>query len=327
MKSRSQFISTYLFLIVLVIACMTTAQAQEVQVNSANPMSAVQGTLDLDVEIAGSGFDKSAAVDFFVGGSTTNRGGITIKKVKVRGSKKIIATINISDTAETELAFDIEVTLLSSGRRGRGTTLFRVLKKGGGGNGGGNPDHVNVEFRDSIPPNQDRLTSDGGGAYIHNVDMVGTGIGTSGFFFLKLSKGNKNAIRKLSFDFSRCFGSPCTPPFSVGSSVGALNIFTPGIDLRAMNDGQFRSDLVLEVDLNLNSVDLGLWHLFFDSSNMDCQGAADATVTASATVPGTPVDTWVIVGQTACLVQGGHAGEQIFSGLYDMPFSLTVKTN
>ena len=136
MKSRSQSISTYLFLIVLTIAYMTTAQAQEVQVNSANPNSAVQGTLDLDIEIAGSGFNNSAAVDFFVSGSTTNQGGITVKKVKVRGSKKIIATINISDTAETELDFDIEVTLLSSGRRGRGTTLFRVLKKGGGGEGG-----------------------------------------------------------------------------------------------------------------------------------------------------------------------------------------------
>jgi len=221
------------------------------------------------------------------------------------------------------LTFGLSMEIASA----HGEPCKKHHKKDANCNGGGGADHVNVEFRDSGLPNLDRLTSDGRGAYIHNVDKVSTGIGTSGFFFLKLSKGNKNAIRKLFFDFSICLDTPCTPPFDDGPSVGALNIFTSGIDLRAMNDGQFRSDLGLKVDLNLNSADLGLWHLFFDSSNMDCQGSADATVTASATVAGTPVDTWVIVGQQACLVLGGHAGEQIFSGLYEMPFLLTVKTN
>ncbi len=50
MKSRMHRIRTYLFLILLGITCMATTQAQEVQVNSANPSSAEQGTVDLDVE-------------------------------------------------------------------------------------------------------------------------------------------------------------------------------------------------------------------------------------------------------------------------------------
>jgi hypothetical protein len=105
---------------------MATTQAQEVQVNSANPSSAEQGTVDLDVEISGSGFDRSADVKFFPTG-TSDPGGINVKKVKVRGSKKIIATIDVDPEAVVD-DFDIEISLLR-GRRGRGTTLFSVKKK------------------------------------------------------------------------------------------------------------------------------------------------------------------------------------------------------
>ena len=125
MNVRTLSVIFNFFLIVLAFAAMNVAQAQEVQVNSAKPNSANQGAVDLDVEISGSGFDNSAAVDFFVTG-TTNPGGITVKKVKVRGSKKIIATIDVDSLADVA-DFDIEVRL-SSGRNGKGTTLFLVLK-------------------------------------------------------------------------------------------------------------------------------------------------------------------------------------------------------
>jgi hypothetical protein len=105
---------------------MATTQAQDVQVNSADPSSAEQGTVDLDVEISGGGFDKSSVVEFFLTG-TSKSGGINVKKVKVRGSKKIIATIDVDSEAVVD-DFDIEISL-SSGRRGRGTTLFSVKKK------------------------------------------------------------------------------------------------------------------------------------------------------------------------------------------------------
>ena len=99
----------------------------QVAVTAADPTSAPQGTISLDVTVSGSGFDSSAQVEFLVTG-TTNPGGITVKKVKVTGSKKMIATIDVADTAVIE-KFDIQVSL-SGGRKGKGTSLFAVLAKG-----------------------------------------------------------------------------------------------------------------------------------------------------------------------------------------------------
>lgn len=107
------------------------ALAQDPQVESANPSSAPQGT-QLDVEIGGDGFDNSAAVSFFVTG-TTNPGGITVTNVKVRGPKKIIASIAIDAEAEVT-SFDIEVAL-SRGRTGKGTELFAVQENTNQGQG------------------------------------------------------------------------------------------------------------------------------------------------------------------------------------------------
>ena len=52
--------------------------APPIQVTAADPSSAAQGTLSLDVAVSGSGFDSSAIVDFLVTG-TTNTGGITVQ--------------------------------------------------------------------------------------------------------------------------------------------------------------------------------------------------------------------------------------------------------
>jgi hypothetical protein len=98
----------------------------QVTVTAADPSSAVQGTVELDVAVSGSGFDKTATVKFLVTG-TTQTGGITVKKVNVRNPKSLIATIAVADTAVVD-KFDIEVAL-SSGRKGKGTTLFTVQPK------------------------------------------------------------------------------------------------------------------------------------------------------------------------------------------------------
>jgi hypothetical protein len=120
-KSRFSIFSVMLW----ALMPLGAAQAQ-VAVTSADPPSAPQGTISLDVTINGSGFDSSAAVSFLVTG-TTDPGGITVKKVVTRGSKKLIATIDVADTAVVN-KFDIEVTL-SGGRKGKGTSLFAVLLK------------------------------------------------------------------------------------------------------------------------------------------------------------------------------------------------------
>lgn len=121
---RNRHFST-LILGVLWLLPLGAAQAQ-VAVTSADPSSAPQGTVSLDVTVNGNGFDNSAAVSFLVTG-TTNPGGITVKKVSVRGSRKLIATIEIADTAVVS-NFDIQVEL-SGGRKGKGTSLFAVIPK------------------------------------------------------------------------------------------------------------------------------------------------------------------------------------------------------
>lgn len=125
MTTLHKLTSALFALAILWMGPLNTAQAQ-VQVTAASPASAPQGSVSLDVEISGSGFDATAAVQFLVTG-TTNPGGITVRKVAVRGSKKIIATIDIADTAVID-KFDVQVAL-SDGRKGKGTTLFAVVAK------------------------------------------------------------------------------------------------------------------------------------------------------------------------------------------------------
>jgi len=111
----------------LVLGLMPAEAAfAQVRVTSATPASAYQGTVALDVVVSGSGFDPSAKVAYFVAG-TTNPGGITVRKVSYRNSKELVTTIDVADTADLS-SFDIVVTL-SSGRKGKGTTLFSVQAK------------------------------------------------------------------------------------------------------------------------------------------------------------------------------------------------------
>jgi hypothetical protein len=125
MNACKLFVLPTVALSLLALMPLGAAQAQ-VAVTSADPASAPQGMISLDVTVNGNGFDSSAQVEFLVTG-TTNPGGITVKKVAVRGSKKLIATIDIADTAVVT-NFDIQVAL-SGGRKGKGTSLFAVLLK------------------------------------------------------------------------------------------------------------------------------------------------------------------------------------------------------
>jgi hypothetical protein len=117
-----------LSLLVLGLAPIGAALAQ-VKVTAATPSSAYQGTIALDVSVAGSGFDPSAKVQYFVSG-TANPGGITVRNVRFNSSKELVTTIDVADTADLA-SFDIVVTL-SSGRKGKGTTLFSVRAKSTG---------------------------------------------------------------------------------------------------------------------------------------------------------------------------------------------------
>jgi hypothetical protein len=102
-----------LTLLILALVPLGAAQAQQVKVTAADPASTTQGTVSLDVTVSGSGFDSTAWPTFFVSG-TTDTGGVTVTKTVVKGSRQLIATIDVADTAAVA-KFDIEVTL-DSGR-------------------------------------------------------------------------------------------------------------------------------------------------------------------------------------------------------------------
>ena len=100
--------------------------APPVTVTAATPSSTTQGTTSLDVVVDGSGFDSTAQAEFFVS-STTDPGGISVRKTVFKSSKQVVATIDVADTAVVT-NFDIQIKL-DSGRKGKGTTLFAVKQK------------------------------------------------------------------------------------------------------------------------------------------------------------------------------------------------------
>jgi hypothetical protein len=107
--------------------------AGQVQVNSANPNSAAQGTINLDVAIGGSGFKKGANSQFFLTG-TTNPGGITVNSTAFVNSNQLTANITVDSMASIAI-FDIQVRN-ANGRTGKGTGLFSVTNPSANNNQG-----------------------------------------------------------------------------------------------------------------------------------------------------------------------------------------------
>ena len=163
MRRNQTLIKLLLVLGVLIVGTSymlpTATAGGPVQVKSADPPAAEQGTFGLDVTISGRNFDNSAAVRFFVTG-TTNPGGVIVNSVAFINSKKLVATIDVEDLAVVD-NFDIEVELLSSGRKGKGTEKFSVLKANSGG-GSLNNTPVTITYRDDNTSGmEDRIQSDG----------------------------------------------------------------------------------------------------------------------------------------------------------------------
>ena len=127
MHPRTDSLAHYLFaslaFLLLSLCGGATAQAQQVQVTAADPPSAAQGTLNLDVRILGKGFKNGARANFFVAG-TTDPGGVQVNSTTFVGSTELSANITVSDAA-TISTFDIQV-LNADGRGGKGTELFAV---------------------------------------------------------------------------------------------------------------------------------------------------------------------------------------------------------
>jgi len=173
---------------------------------------------------------------------------------------------------------------------------------------------VMVTFQDD---SSDRVMSDGNGPYIDGVDKVSTAVGHEGSFYLKRSRGNQEAIRKLILDFSQCDSDctapPCSPACTAlrgkvgGGGSGAIN-------LSAMNV-KSTDVIALFINMHLGADNGGFFTLYFDSSRLNC-------ASAHAQVTRTSADTWEIEGQTACLEE---LNGSVFRGNYNMPFKMTVQ--
>ncbi len=174
------------------------AQAGPVQVDLATP-SVGEQTQTYDVTIDGNGFDEGSVASFLVTGSE-NPGGVVVTNTRFVNRRQLVATINIAEDAELE-DYDIEV-VTSGGRRGKGHTLFRVVAPGGGGNGGNQCD---LQFSATFmpEPTYDALRSDGGGDY--------AAIGGTGFSLT--TNGGANSARKVIVDFKNTDNvNNCTDP-------------------------------------------------------------------------------------------------------------------
>ena len=201
------------FGLLLWISAAGTAESQQIQVTSANPPAAEQGTVNLNVSIKGKGF-KNGAVATFVLAGTEDPDGIAVNSTSFVNPSELVANITVADTA-TIAKFDIKV-LNADGRIGKGTELFSVVAKGtlGAKKAGGGDSSLALlaTFRDARDPvtNQitDEITSDNGSPYKHGVDgQVTLGKADAGRFRLDLGTFNSN-MREINIDLSAC-GAPC----------------------------------------------------------------------------------------------------------------------
>jgi len=103
---------------------VTTAQ---IQVTSANPNAAPQGSTNLNVTVTGNGFKKGAKAQWLVTG-TTNPGGVTVNSIAFNNSSQLTANITVASGAVIS-GYDIVVTN-TDGRTGKGTDKFAVTAQG-----------------------------------------------------------------------------------------------------------------------------------------------------------------------------------------------------
>ena len=130
MSNKYPKLVSMLFMLLCMAVSYPALAGKTVEVLSADPPSATPGAT-LNVTIGGKGFDRTATVRFLKK-NTSVEGDITVGPVAISGSTAIIATITISDNAELDQGYDIEVSM-SRGRGGKGTDLFRVQSQASGG--------------------------------------------------------------------------------------------------------------------------------------------------------------------------------------------------
>jgi hypothetical protein len=211
MSSRQLVPRVVAVLALVAFGVLPSASAQDIVVTSAEPPEAEQATVNLDVTIIGSGFAKGAGAAFLVTG-TENPGGITVNRTTFVNTKKLIANIDVAETAVIG-SFDIEVT--SKGRTGKGIDLFSVKELSS------TPPTdflAGADFRDA---SEDGVTSDGFALpagcgtvdYVDVADPCGpsifnvSNVSAHGYFLRTVSNHEPLTVdRWLVVDFSQPYG-------------------------------------------------------------------------------------------------------------------------
>lgn len=235
----------------ITLSLSTNLEAQDVEVYSANPDYALQGDTDIEVQISGAGFEKGATVRF-IRFETEEEGLIeVVGEVKVRGSTKLIARINVDSQAIVD-DYNIEVTL-RSGRRGKGTTRLFAVKPGNG-----NTDLVAkfcLDFDSGLSLSSDGGSIEGsnGASYQYCEDRaervsIATGKGP-GFNFESYNRSKGGWIRKVWVDFP-------------GGAITATGVDEQGqpVDYATFVSGEYKVVIRFDKDeggLDLGSLDIG----------------------------------------------------------------------
>lgn len=111
------------YMVAIVLAFNVQRAAAQVTVTSATPNNAQQGTTNLNVKVAGSGFANGATSTWYVTG-TTDTGGVVVNSTTFVNSNQVVANITIPGNA-TVSGYDI-VVKNTSGRTGVGSDQFTV---------------------------------------------------------------------------------------------------------------------------------------------------------------------------------------------------------
>ncbi|HSF16326.1 MAG TPA: hypothetical protein VLK65_12325 [Vicinamibacteria bacterium] len=309
----------------IVLSSVPLAWSQEIQVKSADPPSAPQGTVNLNVTIRGNGFKKGAQSNFFVTG-TQDPGGIGVNQTTFVSSAELVANITVADTAVIA-KFDIEV--LSGGRRGKGTELFSVTEKG---NSLASLIPVEAVLRDGV---DDKIRSDGQGiedglisdsAYNDSeICVIGWSDNTNGRFFLR-TDGRDSACdvqapdRKLVLDFSDAIerNGTCVVDDAFGQN-GTLNICGVNFvtDVRIIADKLFQnmSPTTTPVILAFSLVRDFRYTAFELQFEQAVPASGDVSSTRVLSAP---------AGAVAELYKNQAKGKKLSLGRFQMPFEIEV---
>ena len=235
---HSTIFAVIALLLALVLFGTAPVSAQDLPVvQSANPMSALQGTYDLPVEIQGENFGRGATVRFLVNCEGLEEKppycyepeydapGVAVGKPRAKGSTRLIVEVDVSEDAYVG-PIDILVDY-GAGRKGKGTTLFSVQSKDST-----QPNDCMFDFEGYFADGaNDGVYSDGLGPYVAGGGK-GMRLDTNGSQKLE----RRNDTRFLTIDFSR--SGYCSPdgdlPTDPSNPAGAAGfcLEEKGVDMR-----------------------------------------------------------------------------------------------